>query len=42
MSGVITALKAGDHVGFFRVKINNFSFALIAPLSAYYCNIRHD
>jgi hypothetical protein len=42
VAGVIPALKAGDYVGFFGVKINNFPFALIAPLSAYDCNIGHD
>jgi hypothetical protein len=42
MAGVIPALKTGDYVGFFGVKVNNFSFALIAPLSAYNCNIGHD
>ena len=42
MAGVIPALKAGYDIGFFRVKVNNFPFALIAPLSAYNCNISHD
>jgi hypothetical protein len=42
VAGVIPALKTGDDVGFFGVKVNNFPFALIAPLSAYNCNISHD
>jgi hypothetical protein len=42
MAGIISALKTSDYVSFFGVKINNFSFALIAPLSAYDCNIGHD
>jgi hypothetical protein len=42
MAGIIPALKTSDYVSFFGVKINNLSFALIAPLSAYNCNISHD
>ena len=42
MAGIIPALKTSDYVSFFGIKINNLSFALIAPLSAYNCNISHD
>jgi hypothetical protein len=41
MAGIIPALKTSYDVGFFGVKVNNFPFALIAPLSAYDCNIGH-
>jgi hypothetical protein len=41
VTGVITALKTGDYVGFFGIKVYYFPFTLIAPLSAYNCNIGH-
>jgi len=42
MAGIIAALKPGDDIGFFGVKINNLSLALVSPLSAYDSNIGHD
>jgi hypothetical protein len=34
--------ETGHDIGFFGVKINNLSLALVSPLSAYDSNIGHD
>ena len=39
MTGVAPALEPDDIIGFLREKIDNFSFALIAPLRAYKNNV---
>ena len=35
MAGVVAPLEAGDHIGIFRVDIDDFSFPFIAPLGSH-------
>jgi hypothetical protein len=42
VSGVISSLKTGDYIRLFSVKIDDFTLALVSPLSAYDSNIGHD
>jgi hypothetical protein len=39
--GVVPALAADDQIGFFREKIDDFTFSFIAPLGADENRIRH-
>ena len=41
VTGIVAALKTDHHIGAFRKPVDDFTFAFIPPLGAYYCNIRH-
>jgi hypothetical protein len=41
MPGIISSLKTGNYIRLLSVKIDNFTLALITPLSAYNRNISH-
>ena len=42
MPGIVPTLKAGDDIRLACIKIDNFSFSFVTPLSAYNCNIAHE
>ena len=42
MTGIVTALKAGDDIRPLTEPIHDFAFSLIAPLGADYNDICHD
>ena len=42
MPGVVTALKAGNHIGPLRQPIDNLAFSLVSPLGTDNNDIGHD
>ncbi len=41
VAGVVAPLEAGDHIGIFRINIDDFPFSFVAPLGSHHHHVCH-
>ena len=42
VAGIVAPLEPGDHIGVFRINIDDFSFSLVTPLGADHNHVCHS